>query len=99
MAQIAQAAATQQLTCAFTLHAGASLVAPFTRFTDVHCYLQEPLSDALLQAMQLERIEFGGTVHVITPYDKWVLHHRQMLERLPVVCNTQLYLDLVQYPP
>src|SRR3990167_8536947 len=98
MAQIAQAAAKQQLTCAFTLHAGASLVAPFTRFTDVHCYLKEPLSDALLQAMQLERIEFGGTVHVITPYDEGVLHHRQVLEQLPVVCHTQLYLDLVQHP-
>jgi len=98
MAKIAQAAADQQLTCAFTLHAGASFVAPFTRFTDVHCYLKEPLSDALLQAMQLERIELGGTVHVITPYDEGVLHHRQMLERLPVVCNMQLYLDLVQHP-
>ena len=98
MAQIAQAAATQQLTCAFTLHAGASLVAPFTRFTDVHVYLKELLSDALLQAMQLERIEFGGTVHVIAPYDEGVLHHRQTLEQLPVVCNTQLYLDLFQHP-
>jgi len=96
MAQIAQAAAKQQF--AFTLHAGASLVAPFTRFTEVHCYLQEPLSDALLQAMQLERIELGGTVHVVTPYDEGVLQHRQMIEQLPVVCNTQLYLDLVQHP-
>jgi hypothetical protein len=68
------------------------------RFTDVHVYLKEPLSDALLQAMQLERIEFGGTVHVITPYDEGVLHHRQVLVNLPVVCNTQLYLDLAQHP-
>jgi len=98
MAQMAQVVATQQLTCAFTLHAGASLVAPFTRFTEVHCYLKEPLSDALLQAMQLERIELGGTVHVITPYDEGVLHHRQMIEQLLIVCNTQLYLDLVQHP-
>ena len=98
MAQIAQAAATQQLTCAFTLHAGASLVAPFTRFTDVHLYLKEPLSDDLLRAMQLERIELGGTVHVITPYDEGVLHHRQVFEQIPIVCNTQLYLDLFQHP-
>lgn len=98
MAQIAQVAVKEQLACAFTLHAGASLVAPFTRFTEAHLYLQEPLTDALLQAMQLERIEFGGTVHVITPYDEGVLHHRQVLEKLPVVCNTQLYLDLFQYP-
>ncbi len=49
-------------------------------------------------AMQLERIEFGGTVHVITPYDEGVLQHRQMIEQLPVVCNTQLYLDLFQHP-
>ena len=98
MAHLAQVAAQQRLTCAFTLHAGASLVAPFTRFTDVHCYLKEPLSEALLTAMQLERIELGGTVHVIAPYDEGVLHHRQVLEHLPVVCTTQLYLDLFQHP-
>jgi hypothetical protein len=35
---------------------------------------------------------------VITPYDEGVLHHRQVLDNLPVVCNTQLYLDLFQHP-
>ena len=98
MAQIAQATSKEDVTCAFTLHAGASLVAPFTRFPDVHVYLKEPLTDTLLQAMQLERIELGGTVHVIAPYDEGVLHHRQLLDQLPVVCNMQLYLDLFQHP-
>lgn len=98
MAHVAQIAKERHLTCAFTLHAGASLIAPFTRFTDVHCYLKEPLSDDLLKALQLERIEFGGTVHVIQPYDEGVLHHLQHLNEIPVVCKTQLYLDLFQHP-
>lgn len=98
MAHIAQAAAQQNLTCALTMHAGASLVAPFTRFTDVHVYLSALPSDALLQAFKLERIEFGGTVHLMTPYDEGVFHHGRVIEGLPVVCNTQLYLDLFQYP-
>jgi hypothetical protein len=98
MAQVAQGAKARRLACAFTLHAGASLVAPFTRFTDVHVYLNEPLSDELLNALRLERIEFGGTVHVMQPYDEGVLRHLQHLHEIPVVCNTQLYLDLFQHP-
>lgn len=98
MAHLAQVAKDRQLTCAFTLHAGASLVAPFTRFTDVHLYLAESLSDELLAALKLERIDFGGTVHVIEPYDAGVFHQQQVLNDLPVVCKTQLYLDLVQHP-
>lgn len=98
MAHVAQVAKERHLTCAFTLHAGASLIAPFTRFTDVHVYLKEPISDELLNTLKLERIEFGGTVHVLQPYDEGVLHHLQQRNEMPVVCNTQLYLDLFQHP-
>lgn len=98
MTHVAQVAKERHLTCAFTLHVGASLIAPFIRFTDVHVYLKEPLSDDLLKALKLERIEFGGTVHVIQPYDEGVLHHLQHLNEIPVVCKTQLYLDLFQHP-
>lgn len=98
MAHVTRIAKERYLTCAFTLHAGASLIAPFTRFTDVHFYLKEPLSESLLQALTLERIEFGGTVHVMQPYDEGVLHSLQHLSEIPVVCTTQLYLDLFQHP-
>lgn len=98
MIRVAQVAKERKLTYAFTLHAGASLIAPFTRFTDIHFYLKEPLSDELLQALKLERIEFGGTVHVIQPYDEGVLRHLQHFNEIPVVCKTQLYLDLFQHP-
>lgn len=98
MAHVARMAKEQHLMCAFTMHAGASLVAPFTRFTDVHFYLKEPLTDTLLKALNLERIDFGGTVHVIQPYDEGVCHYLQHLNDTPVVCKTQLYLDLFQYP-
>ncbi|MBI4342293.1 MAG: hypothetical protein HY599_02875, partial [Candidatus Omnitrophica bacterium] len=91
-AHVANVAKERHLACAFTLHAGDSLVAPFTRLTDVHVYLTDPLSDDLLHALQLERIEFGGTVHVIQPYDEGVFQHLQRLNEIPVVCKTQLYL-------
>ncbi len=98
IAHMVQVAKDRNLICAFTLHAGASLIAPFTRFTDVHVYLKESLSDNLLKALKLERIEFGGTVHVLQPYEEGVLHHLQRLNDTPVVCKTQLYLDLFQHP-
>jgi len=82
---------------AFTLHAGASLVAPFVRFTDVHFYLDGDI-DPLVEALDLRPVEAGGTIHVLEPYDAGVFYNRQEPNGLSVVCNTQLYLDLLNYP-
>ena len=81
----------------FTLHAGASLVAPFMRFNDVHFYYLGEL-EKVTQQLELEEIEFGGTVHLIEPYDEGVFYRKQTIEGKDVICNTQLYLDLNQYP-
>jgi len=81
----------------FTLHAGASLVAPFMRFNDVHFYYLGELK-TIVRQLELEEIEFGGTVHLIEPYDKGIFYRKQTIEGKNVVCNTQLYLDLNQYP-
>lgn len=98
VAHITKAMKAKKHACAFTLHAGESLVAPFTRFTDVHFYLAAAISDSLLKELELERIEFGGTAHIMMPYDEGVFHHGQKIGGIPVVSNTQLYLDLFQYP-
>jgi len=98
MSQITQVAKKRKSTCAFTLHAGESLVAPFTRFSEIHFYFGEEITDSFVKECGLERIEFGGTVHLIEPYDEGVFHYLQVIDGIPVVCHTQLYLDLFQHP-
>ena len=81
----------------FTFHAGASLIAPFMRFNDVHFYYLGNLKEIVRQ-LELEEIEFGGTVHLIEPYDEGIFYRKQTIDGKDVICNTQLYLDLNQYP-
>jgi len=82
---------------ALTMHSGASLVAPYVRFSDVHLYFQDD-PEILVQALDLRPVESGGQVHILTPYDKGVFYNSRRLQDLTVVCNTQLYLDLINYP-
>jgi len=82
---------------ALTLHSGASLVAPFVRFTDIHFYFTGELED-LVQALDLRPVETGGTIHILVPYDEGIFYRLQEIQGLQVVCNTQLYLDLINYP-
>jgi len=82
---------------ALTMHSGASLVAPFVRFSDIHLYFEgDP--ETIVQALDLRPVESGGQVHILTPYDKGVFYNSRRLQDLTVVCNTQLYLDLINYP-
>jgi len=97
MDQIARAAADLGEAYAFTIHAGASLVAPHVRFSDVHFYIQGDLQ-AWSQALDLHTVEFGGNVHLLQPYDEGVFYRPQRRDGITVVCNIQLYLDLYHYP-
>ena len=80
-----------------TLHSGAALVAPFVRSADVHAYFLGD-QERLVKALDLRPVESGGTVHVLDPYDEGVFYRLQTIRRVAVVCNTQLYLDLINYP-
>ena len=82
---------------AFTLHAGASLVAPHVRFTDVHLYFEGDL-DAWVRAVGLSLVEMGGNTHLIAPYDSGVFYAKHDVDGKCVVGNVQLYLDLWKYP-
>lgn len=82
---------------ALTLHSGASLVAPFVRHTDVHFYWQGS-PEKLASKLDLRPVETGGTIHILTPYDEGVFYHVQKIDRLQIVSNIQLYLDLIHYP-
>ncbi|MGH7318632.1 MAG: type IV toxin-antitoxin system AbiEi family antitoxin [Candidatus Rokuibacteriota bacterium] len=82
---------------ALTLHSGAARVAPFVRSPDVHAYFRGDL-DRLVKSLDLRPVETGGTVHLLEPYDAGVFYRLQTARKIQVVCNTQLYLDLITYP-
>ncbi len=81
---------------ALTLHSGATLVAPFVRFKDVHLYIKEK-PEIWEKELNLKPVESGGTVHLLLPYDEEVFYNRQKIDEVFVVCNTQLYIDLLNY--
>ena len=93
---LARAAHEAHRRYAFTLHAGAALVAPNVRFPAIHCYLEgdpEPVAKAL----GLRPGEGEGNVYLMAPYDQGVFYAPMTKSGLPVVCLPQLYADLYHY--
>jgi hypothetical protein len=81
---------------AFTLHAGAALVAPNVRFPAIHCYVEgdpEPIA----RTVGLRPGEDEGNVYLMTPYDPGVFHAPIIKSGIPVVSLPQLYVDLYHY--
>jgi len=97
MAEIKQAAERLGARYAFTLHAGASLVAPYVRFNDVHFYIGSA-PQVWADELDLHTVEFGGNVHLLRPYDEGVFYRLRSLQGMAIVGNIQLYLDLYRYP-
>lgn len=82
---------------AMTMHAGASLIAPFVRFTDVHFYITGEF-ERWVKELDLKPVEFGGTIHLLKPYDSGIFYKARIINSVQVVSNIQLYLDLYNYP-
>jgi len=97
MARVKQAAERLETSYAFTLHAGASLIAPFVRFNDVHLYVASD-PQPWVHELNLHTVEFGGNIHLLRPYDEGVFYRLRFPEGMAVVGNIQLYLDLYGYP-
>ena len=98
MGKISQIGNNNELDYAFTLHAGASLLAPFVRFEDVYFYANVRDIEKWIRLLDLKRTEFGGNVFlVISKYD-WVLNDKNRVNGDNVVNNILLYLDLMNYP-
>ena len=96
-ATLASQADAQKDRLALTLHSGAALVAPFVRSADVHAYFRGDV-ERLVKAADLRPVESGGSVHLLLPNDEGVFYRTQTVDHVPVVGNTQLYLDLLHYP-
>lgn len=80
-----------------TLHCGASLIAPYIRFSSNHMYVDGDIH-IWIDKLNLKPTETGANTYLITPYDKGIFYNRQIIDKVAIVCNTQLYLDLVNYP-
>ncbi len=83
---------------AFTLHAGAALVAPSIRFPAIHCYV-EGSPEPIARALGLRAGVGEGNVYVLAAYDEGVFYSPITKSGLPVVCLPQLYADLYHYEP
>ena len=81
---------------AVTLGAAAQLILPAVRSTDVYLYVRD--IGRIKNALELEPVEFGGNVYLISPKDDGILRSVQSVEGIKVVSNLQLYLDLYNYP-
>jgi len=82
---------------ALTLHSGASFVAPFVRYTDIHMYIESKI-DQWIKKLDLRPVESGANIYLITPYDEGVFQGLQIINGKKIVSNIQLYLDLYNYP-
>ena len=81
---------------ALTLGAAAQLVLPVVRSIDVYLYAEA--ENELKKTLQLEPVEFGGNVYLVTPKDDGVMKSVQIIDGVKLVSNIQLYLDLYNYP-
>lgn len=86
---------------ALSLHAGASLVAPFAQFREVHLY-REPnpaRAKALLDRLGAGPADNEANLVILEPfYKSSVFFDVQVRRRVRVVSDLQLYLDLRCFP-
>ena len=97
MAEVARAATAAGQRYAFTLNAGASLVAPRLRLPNVHCYLEGDPESVAAALGARAATEAEGTFHLLTPYDPGVFYGVLEKGGLYVTSLPQLYVDLLRY--
>ena len=88
----------RDLRYALTLQAGATLVAPYVRPTNIHLYVEPETLSEWQKLLDLQLTELGGNVFLVEPYDEGVFYKVQRLREVCVVSNVQLYVDLYNYP-
>lgn len=97
MELLARQAETMGRRYAFTLLAGASLIAPHGRLSTIHCYL-EGERDRFTQALGLRPAGNGeGNVQLLTPHDTGIFYAPVEKGGLTVVSLPQLYVDLYHF--
>ncbi|MCI4352661.1 MAG: hypothetical protein L3K14_04655 [Thermoplasmata archaeon] len=97
IASVAENARRVGVEYALTGMAGASLVAPFTRYDDVWLYVRgEP--ERLREALDLRPVSSGANVVLLDPYDEGVFMRAREIRGAQVVSDVQLFVDLYTNP-
>ena len=95
MTDVARAAEGRRY--AFTLNAGAALVAPQPRLPTIHCYLEGDPAPVAARLGLRRTAEADGALHMFAPYDSGVFYGVLEKAGLAVVSLPQLYADLRSY--
>jgi hypothetical protein len=82
---------------AYTGMAGASFVAPFTRYDDVWLYVRGE-KERLAGALDLRPVTSGANVVLLDPYDEGVFMGTREIRGSQVVSDIQLFVDLYTNP-
>lgn len=90
----------EQLVYAFGFHSGANLISPYSVYNELHVYIQgENDIGWFADNLKLRQVDEGANLIFLLPYYKHsVFYDMQQIERLKVVSDLQLYLDLYKYP-
>jgi hypothetical protein len=84
---------------ALTGLSGAWLVAPYVRPVSADIYVADTSTTSeFVKTLDLRPVERGGDIRLVLPYDSGVFYGARSIDRVRVVSNIQLYVDLVNYP-
>lgn len=85
---------------ALSVQAGASLIAPYSVFQEVHMYVTDEKAHAYFEKeLNLNKADQGANFVLMLPYYKHsVYYDSRTVKKLRVVSDIQLYLDLYGYP-
>lgn len=85
---------------ALGFHAGAFLIFPHAAFNEVHIYISDEKSSGFFKnQLNLKAVDQGANVILVSPYYRHsVFYDMKKINKLMVVSDIQLYLDLYHYP-
>ena len=97
IARVSETAKRLGLEYALTGMAGASLIAPFVRYSDVSFYLRDG-KEQLVKELDLRPVSSGPNVVILDPYDEGVFAGVREIRGSRVVSDVQLFVDLYNNP-
>jgi hypothetical protein len=80
---------------AFTQWFAANLRFPYTPAPLVSAYVSTFPDESLLSDLKARPVNEGGRLWLIVPNDPGVFHHPRVVRDFPLVCDPQIYLDLL----
>lgn len=81
---------------AFTQWFAAGLRFPYTDVPIVSAYVAETPQRALAERLGAREVSSGGKLWLITPKDVGVFQGIRRVDTIPIVCDVQIYLDLLE---